>query len=159
MKIILILFSTFLFLGCATYTKSQCENFNWEDVGYKSALRGETQNEATFHFQKTCAKDHQVQLNESQFLQGYQRGLKLFCSPEGGQVIGKKGTIYKGICPKESEEAFLKSYDRGRVDFLTKRVDELEGTVSRLRSDLSRKDSEIFSLESQLNTLQHRTCP
>ena len=159
MKTVLIFLGLLFLAGCSTYSKSECENFNWENIGYQSALRGDQRTEMPSHYRRECTQEHQVQINQEQFLNGYKKGLVVFCSADGGKVLGKSGRSYKGTCPKTAEETFLKSYDSGRLDFLVGRVSELEDKISRLNSDLSDKEREINNLESEISTLKHNTCP
>lgn len=159
MRIFLALTLAMFSLGCSTYSKTQCDDFNWQDIGYNSALRGELNNEMPIHYGRECTEEHQVRVNQDQFLAGYNKGLAVVCSAEGGRSLGKMGKAYKGICPKEEEEAFMKSYESGRVDFLANRVEELELKVRRLDSDNSDKEDKIRDLESELTSLRHKHCP
>lgn len=160
MKLILAFISLFSILGCSTYSKSQCENISWYDMGYRSALQGERQIDRVTHFQIECTQEHNVAINDKNFADGFNKGLEAFCSSEGGRNLGQTGGIYRGTCPKQAEEPFLKSYDSGRLDYLAKQVTELQSQVGKLRSEASSKDFEIQKLESEIRTLRlHRNCP
>lgn len=158
MKISILFGLLMLTLGCSTYSKRQCQNFNWEMIGRDKAIRGDTLESSLAHYQKACG-EHKISVSEEQFQKGYQSGIQILCSSEGGQNLGRTGFTYKGTCPKNLEDSFLKGYTTGKVEYMSRRIDELERKVKDLESEVSSKDREISNLESEVSSLKHKSCP
>jgi hypothetical protein len=152
MKILLGILLSILVSACSTFSKKECENFDWHSKGYDAAMDGEPEFSRLSYFQKECGEKHDVQPNKQMFDVGYNKGLDYLCTSSGGRVLGQKGNSYQSICPKEKEEEFLKGYKSGRLDFLEQRVVELEQTVRKLKSDLSDCESRLYSCQSTART-------
>lgn len=142
------------FTGCSTYSKKQCESFDWKEEGRKAALAGEKISERASHFHATCEKEQNVSLDKEQFIAGYKVGLKLFCNRETGLKHGANGGKYAGICPKTEENDFLVGYNSGQLSYLQKEVEVLRSEVQSLRSQVYTKDGEISKLKSEIETLK-----
>ncbi len=77
----------------------------------------------------------------------YAEGLQVFCTPENAQRFGSAGGIYKNVCPKDKEEAWINEYRKGRKIWLTSVIREKEFK----RQDIQ---GEIWSLQSKRNSLR-----
>lgn len=141
--------------GCTTYSRSQCENFDWQNRGYNSALKGQSTPEGLAHYQKECAEVHEVVPNTVEFEKGYKKGNQIFCTGDYAEKFGLKGGEYRsGICGEESEKAFLKPYIKGINVYYKNRVSELEYQVADLESEVSDLESKVSSLESEVNSCE-----
>ena len=140
--------STFLLMGCATYSKSQCESFDWREKGQETALRGNKISVGADHFRNTCEKDHGIKTDSALFLAGYQQGLKQFCTKAYGEEHGARGGTYMQICPKSMEADFLSGYQPAKLGYVSGRLEELENEITSLRSEIDQKNSQISDLES-----------
>lgn len=142
-------------VGCTTYSRSQCENFDWQNRGYNSALKGQSTPEGLAHYQKECAEVHEVVPNTVEFEKGYKKGNQIFCTSEYGKKFGLKGGEYRsGICTGKSEQKFLKPYVVGINSYYKNRVSELEYQVADLESEVSDLESKVSSLESEVNSCE-----
>lgn len=152
-------FSLFFILGCSTFSKNECLNHDWYHLGAQSANNGESSSERINYYKYECTSEHGVPVDTAQFEAGFKKGLESLCSSSGGKILGSSGKYYRGTCPPDKEENFLKTYSSSRLTYLENRVRELEYRNNRLESDLSSRESRISTLESQLSAAQARTCP
>ncbi len=132
----LLILSAFL-LSCSTYSKSQCENFDWQEEGHSFALKGKTQKMGLSHFNRACQRKHGIQPNLKQFKVGHKAGVKDFCTPENALGYGLEGGEYHGLCKGKNEKKLLKTYVKGVHVFYKSRVSQLEFEVSNLKSQIS----------------------
>ena len=77
----------------------------------------------------------------------------------GALLITGCTTFSKEQCPKTSEDAFLKSCDSGRLDYLTKQVKQLQGKINDLESEISGKEAKINSPQGEVDSMLGRSCP
>lgn len=143
-------------MGCSTYSKKQCESFDWDSRGYMSALKGERQELGVAYYYKECSDKYGVQPQEKEFSVGYGRGLKVFCTPDFAVEFASKGGEYAGICTAEQEKGFMKPYIKGINVYYKNKVDELESKVSRLESENSSLESDKRSLEGEVSDLESK---
>lgn len=127
----------------------------------QTALKGEFLVKGIEHFRAECLQENGVQPDEQALRQGYDIGLKQFCTPEYSYNFAKGGGEYAGICPAAEEAAIKPKLQEGRVGFLEQKVLDLQRQVSSLesdlgsvRSELSSAESRASSAESQLNSCQ-----
>ena len=111
------------------------------------------------YYDINCREEHGVSPDLAMFTGGYKQGLSEVCTSAGGSALGARGIWYAGICPKETEAAFMEGYRSGRMSFLEGEVTQLRNEASqlreensRLRSDLDSKENVIRSLENQVNS-------
>jgi len=147
--LISILFPIFL-LSCATYSKKECESFNWDQRGYRSALRGEVKEDRLSYYYVTCNDKYAVKPEDQSFNTGYEKGLKRFCTADYAKEFARRGGEYVGTCTPEQEKSFLKPYAKGVNQFYKTRVYALERKVSDLESEVSSLESEKYRLQSEL---------
>lgn len=92
-----------------------CRTMNWEDKGRSDAMSGlAVQSEQL----KSCST-HPISKAVERYSEGRTKGLKDFCTYEGGLNFGKIGGQYHETCPKALETAFLKGYSQGRLEYTT----------------------------------------
>lgn len=87
----------------------------------------------------------------------YENGLVEFCTPENGFRFGASGSIYEKVCHKNTEEAFLAQYRKGRKVFLTAAIVEKEREIQSLGEELSRLQMQRVALQLQHSTMAHST--
>ncbi|MFK5954268.1 MAG: DUF2799 domain-containing protein [Desulfobacterium sp.] len=114
--------------GCATMSASECQNADWETIGFEDGSKGRLPSHVGKH-RKACAK-HNITPNLGFYLKGHAQGVKLFCTESNGIIIGKKGTSYNGVCPAELSERFLNGYHIGKQFYaVSHAIDQLESSV------------------------------
>ena len=151
-RVSMMLFFAFC-VGCSTFSRKDCEVMDWTAQGYKSAISGQSTAGPIAYFQRECGQENGIQPDTRLFNIGYEQGLKVFCSPEGGQLFGRSGGLYENTCPPNLEKLFLEKYQLGRIEYTGSRIQQLENEVYNLRNEISLKDQRISELEARINIL------
>lgn len=142
-----------LFLsGCSALSKKQCEQMDWNSLGYQKAMNGQTIEQQRRYYEQSCIQEHDVKPDFAAFEAGFKTGIDYLCTGSGGVALGSRGASYRGTCPREKEATFLQGYATGRVGFLESRVKALEDEVSSLRWQLSGCQSTVSSLQNRTYT-------
>ncbi|OIO67121.1 MAG: hypothetical protein AUJ56_10900 [Zetaproteobacteria bacterium CG1_02_49_23] len=105
----MLLMSTFF--GCATMSKTDCENADWRAIGYNEGGRGIHYSNVARH-SESCGK-YQITPNESAYRQGWEEGIRRYCSSDTGYRIGVSGNPFPNICPADVEANFLAGWHQG----------------------------------------------
>lgn len=87
----------------------------------------------------------------------YTEGLRVFCTPSNAYRFGSSGGVYLEVCPKDSEEAWLTEYRKGRKIWLKAVIDEKEREVVRLDGEVRRLESQRQNLSFQQSSLANGT--
>ncbi len=88
-----------------------------------------------------------------QMQERYGHGLNRFCTAEIGYSYGASGKMYKRVCFKEQEEAFLPKYYQGRKEFLQKSIAQTQVDISALTALQSHIEPQIHLITSEISTL------
>jgi len=146
-----------LLTGCAAMSEKECQTADWRDQGMKDALNGYDRSRLV-DVREACAKAG-VLPNEALYFDGWNRGIRQFCTPDNGARWGRQGRIYSGSCPAELGTAFSDRYREGR------RVWDAEQTLQRLQGEQQDKqralekakdDTSRGQLRDQLRSLDRR---
>ncbi|MGP5210735.1 DUF2799 domain-containing protein [Psychrobacter alimentarius] len=109
--------------GCATtqsLTPQQCQDSNWQEVGYADGLRGRSG--AYFgHYANSCASVGGATPNRIQWEQGRQQGLKNYCTELNAYKLGREGYDWQPVCPLEGIEKLEEAYSQGRYYYIRQR--------------------------------------
>ena len=143
-------------VGCSTFSKKQCQSFDWKNEGYQMALEGLTEGETVEFFRQKCQLKHEVTTDNKALKKGYAEGIQVFCRPNLARRFGSKGGYYRGSCPKELEDAFYKEYSKGVNSYLHSQVTLLQSEVLNLRSTISNLRYENNSLRNELFNVRAR---
>ena len=138
-----------LLAGCSTYSKSQCNQFDWQKQGAKHAEYGWTFEGSKDHFQHHCTLEHEIPVDQTALKKGYQRGLKNFCTPGNAQVFASKGGVYQNTCPANLEKSFLKPYTEGMNIHYTNKIEALEDEIQFLQQRISELEAQNAELSSR----------
>lgn len=96
---------TIILLGtlsaCASLSKSECNTANWQQIGYEDGSQGKKSTRLQAH-RKACAK-HNVTPNSEDYDQGYQKGIKVYCTYDKGLLAGKRGRNTNAVCPADTD--------------------------------------------------------
>lgn len=75
---------------------------DWHKQGLQAALNGKHLDDARETFEKQCYHENKVKPDEEKMKQGYDQGLKQFCTPENAYRLGSSGRSYASICPPQA---------------------------------------------------------
>lgn len=130
--------------GCSSMTSEECLKADWYQVGYSDGVGGRNPN-IIRSYQNDC-KDVNVIPEYQQWLNGFERGTVLYCSPDNGYKVGYSGRTYHGVC----DNNFLYKYELGKnarlrddrlkeIDFEIRRLtDKINSTSKDKRKEIKR---------------------
>lgn len=113
MKIPLIII-LILLTSCASLSKEDCINTSWDHKGELDGLDGESLSIFS-DYQQKCHK-HGVVISKANYTQGYNRGLRKFCSYNSGYEHGLEGSDPFTECD-QINPSFTKGYEEGFREF------------------------------------------
>ncbi len=139
----ILLFAVFALSACATkMTENDCAGADWSAIGERDGLYGEGPEKLSERTAQ-CA-EFGLPANAESYQAGRLKGLATYCTPEAGFDAGRNGRAYRGVCPAETESAFLAEYNIGRrLHDFTKAV---ENANSSYESALSTLQSSKYDL-------------
>jgi hypothetical protein len=132
--------------GCASLSKSECLNANWEDVGIRDGANGRPE-EYLIQHSTACAKVNVVP-DRGAWLHGREQGLERFCTPHRAYQFGEDGSSFEvGICRNFDQDRLEDAYEKGRdvhrfADQLNSIDNEIRNINSRLENSDNDKDKE-----------------
>ncbi|MGD9365044.1 MAG: DUF2799 domain-containing protein [Desulfobacteraceae bacterium] len=149
-NLLLGLILCFIACGCASLSKEECANANWDAIGYGDGSHGKSANRFNIH-QKACA-EHGYKASFADYKEGHLRGLReVFCKPRNGYQLGLKGSGYNNVCPSDAEPRFLAAYHHGRDIYLAQRsYNRLTLQLSRLKTERTKVDERIAHLRDAI---------
>ena len=129
-------------------TEAECVMADWHIVGDNDGAAGEPSSRLADH-QKACAK-HGITPNRAEYEKGRQRGLQIYCTRDNGYVVGRRGSVYHGVCTGAMRHQFESGYLIGQDIYVA------ETKVERIRSETDRLKSRIRRLEQDKDELNDR---
>lgn len=123
-----------LLAGCSSTpvaVVSKCQSADWYEIGRQDGAQGEPAERLEARRQE--CRNYYTEKAEAVYLNGRERGLVEYCTPENGLALGRRGELYYYVCPYNLEGGFTSAFKRG------KRILALE----RANQDLDRKISEL----------------
>jgi len=149
LKLLIIAAFPLVFTACASLSEDECKLANWEVIGYEDGNKGYGQAQIGKH-RSACAK-HGIAPDLTTYQQGHQRGVRAFCNPSRAYSMGKRGSQYKGMCPKDLEPAFIKAYRAGKkVHIAAQRVTTLQNKQKKQNSELKTVKTQLKAKEGLL---------
>ena len=122
--------------GCASLSKSECMNANWEDIGIRDGANGQPE-EYLIQHSTACAKVNVVP-DRGAYLHGREQGLERFCVPHRAYQLGEYGNGFEvGICRNFDQDRLQDAYEKGR-------------DVNQRSNELANIDNEIRSINTRL---------
>ena len=109
--------------GCATtqsLTPQQCQNSNWQEVGYADGINGRS-GDYFGHYTNRCASVGGTMPNRIQWEQGRQLGLKNYCTELNAYKRGREGYDWQPVCPLEGIEKLEEAYAQGSYYYIRQR--------------------------------------
>lgn len=133
--------SAFLLTNCTSklvVLKPKCAQLNWFEKGRQDGMQGQPSNNWTI---KSSECDTMEKTQITDYMDGWNHGLSLYCTKDHGFVVAKSGLPYQRTCPENYEEDFLKGYQEGlQVFLIEKETAQLIAQVDGLSSQLRTKD-------------------
>jgi hypothetical protein len=144
----LIVLSPLLLAGCASLSKEECLASNWQQIGYKDGLEGQTVNRLDDHI-KACA-EYGITPVADQYYAGRSQGLLNYCQPASAFDLGRKGWDNNvAACPPDMQNTFLQEYSKGRE------INDLENTLNSIRSNINNNVYRINVINDRINGINN----
>lgn len=126
--------------GCATLSKGECLTANWYLLGRNDGSQGYKR--ARFYEHRMACAQYGVQPDAEAYFAGRRAGLEQYCTPLNGFREGRAGHPYRGVCPVESEAAFLDAYREGRaIHEVAQEIEVVQNTIDTLEAKLNKDDT------------------
>src|SRR3982751_5295794 len=128
--------------GCASLSKSECMNANWEDIGIRDGANGQPE-EYLIQHSTACAKVNVVP-DRGAYLHGREIGLERFCVPHRAYQIGEYGNGFDvGICRNFDQERLQAADEKGReVHQRSSALGAIDGEMHDITVRLDEKDKD-----------------
>ncbi len=135
--------------GCATLSKSECEEADWRIIGLEDGAAGRSLDYIGRH-RKSCA-EYGVQPDFDRYQQGHADGVITFCTPRKAFTLGKSGRGHNDICPADLRDPFLTAYEDGFAVYTARReMSDAQNRVKAAQTDYDNAIERIAELESLL---------
>ena len=135
-----LIVSAVILVSCQTLSKEECVAADWRVIGEQDGAAGHSPQQRFGDHVKACDKAGIVP-DQTLWNQGYQVGLKRFCTPLSGLAHGQKGGAYANICPTETASAFLEGYNIGRKQHTkNSEITSIKNSIRRSESEISRNE-------------------
>jgi len=100
--------------ACGGWSKKKCQSTDFSSMGYSRGSKGKIG--LSDHINSTCLKKG-VAINVSSYQEGYDNGLKTFCSDSKARRDGGDGHDPINIC--KSNPSYMRAYDKGLKTYCT----------------------------------------
>ncbi|MEL7490801.1 MAG: DUF2799 domain-containing protein [Pseudomonadota bacterium] len=140
--------------ACTTgMSEDECLTADWRALGERDGGFGEAITKFDERAER-CAK-FAVAADQSAYADGREEGLLRYCTPDSGYEEGRAGRPYRGVCPAESERAFVEEYEIGKR--LYQLTTEYDNAVSRYETALENLKSYRYDLRQARNRYNENT--
>lgn len=131
--------------GCETMTKDECKYADWNDIGLRDGLSGQTLSLLSDRA-NDCTKAG-IRVDTPLYLAGREQGLRSFCRLENAAPLGLSGGAYAGVCPALVDIEFRRRYRAGYAVYewrnkgaeLDKRSDRLQRQLREVYEEENRQ--------------------
>lgn len=111
MKSCLFILLVFMVCGCATLSKEQCQNPDWQYIGDVDGRHGYEDSKYRDHV-RSCGKKYSRQ-EEELYLKGWNEGIQRFCTAKNGYHEGVFGLSHKYGCDPQKHADFYEQVRLG----------------------------------------------
>jgi hypothetical protein len=127
----------------ATVSESQCVAGDWQTIGYRDGSAGVTSTQLLRH-QDACVP-HGVIPDRSEYLLGWDRGVRVYCQAANGYTVGEQGGRYtNNLCPEDLRGGFITAYREGL------RLYQARAEVAALERLIQRKEQRLEHLKREI---------
>lgn len=124
--------------GCASMSPEECLVADWGEQGHQDGRNGFTPSRITEH-RKACAEVGVVP-DGRRYRQGWDQGVREYCTPANGVAQGRAGSPYRNVCPRDLEGPFVYWHQLGLdVHGAQRRVDDLDRQAAQARHQIDRE--------------------
>ncbi|MCV6624110.1 MAG: DUF2799 domain-containing protein [Cellvibrionaceae bacterium] len=146
----LLICSVLVLASCSGLSQEECMNADWEAIGFEDGVVGKGL-EKVGDYREDCAK-HAIKVDLERYKYGRNIGLKDFCQPASAFQAGRRGYIYKGVCPADLEPVFVGPYEEGRIVFRAEQrfnraeseLNSAENSIDRIERDIRNREQELL---------------
>lgn len=131
---------------------------NWFEKGRQDGMQGQPSNNWKL-MSNDCNGMESQQISD--YSDGWNLGLSLYCTKEHGFSVAKSGQPYKKICPQNYEEDFLNGFKEGLQVFIIEKetaqiIAEVEAMESQLRTTKELSKNEKQKLKQNIASLSEK---
>lgn len=132
-----------LIVGCQTLTKEECAAADWRVIGEQDGAAGHDPKQRFQGHIKACERAGLVP-DQTLWFEGYQTGLRSFCTPLRGLSHGQAGQVYNRVCPPDLEVGFLRGYNLGHSEYAKSRdIRNIEGRIRTAEREIDDIDEKL----------------
>jgi hypothetical protein len=161
------IFVLVLITSCSSLiNKEDCKK-DMKEFGFDHGKRGLSNHSEDLR--KVCVTSDES-INLEAYQMGFNTGWSDFCTSFHGFEMGRKGDIYKSLCPVEKEELFHEKFLIGKNVYDKKdQVAELEEKIKNLKTnsekdlvsqaikdELKRNQDDLLSLKREIQALEQK---
>lgn len=137
--------------SCATLSKDECKNGDWQAIGLKDGLEGAPLSKLSEH-QKACS-EYKIKINTTDYSKARLEGLKSYCEPENGLKVGLNGFTYHGVC---NDSKFNKNYKIGsKIYGYKSQLNQFENDLEDAENQLDKEGSDKSYYKSKIKNLKN----
>ena len=138
-----------MLMGCSSMSEKECLATDWRTVGYEDGVAGRS-GDRIGRYREQCS-EHGVAPSLSEYQAGREQGLREFCKPVNGFRVGARGAVYNGVCPADTDDAFLDAYQSGRQLYaLRSRVNSTANAIRSAQAEIERLDQDLITIGAQI---------
>lgn len=138
-----------MLMGCSSMSEKECLATDWRTVGYEDGVAGRS-GDRIGRYREQCS-EHGVAPSLSEYQAGREQGLREFCKPVNGFRVGARGAAYSGVCPADTDDAFLDAYQSGRQLYaLRSRVNSTANAIRSAQAEIERLDQDLITIGAQI---------
>lgn len=130
-----------LLASCETMSAEQCAAADWGALGFNDAASNA--NDRFADRAQSCSEKG-FQPDQQAYYDGFQHGMREFCTPEHGFQFARGGGSFNGTCAPDLAQDFAYAYADGR------RVHDAQAEVDAVRSRMSSAESRRNQVDEDL---------
>lgn len=129
-------------VGCATLDRESCQSADWELIGFNDGVVGRSAGRLEQH-REACA-EYGIVPQMEKYLQGYDRGIRRYCTATSGYKIARAGQAYPQACTADSFPDFERGFELGAEAFeQVDRLNRATKALQQLRKEQHADESEV----------------
>jgi len=143
------LLGSVLLTGCATLSEEECRYADWQQLGYTDGSAGHSPARLDEH-REACA-EYAIVPDMELYLTGREQGVRVYCQPDNGFVVGRSGGSISVACPTDLRAAFVENHSAGRQLWLQKQsLKREQDRLNTLKRELADERKKKEKLENKL---------
>ena len=125
--------------GCSTLNREDCLSADWQLIGFNDGVEGRDAGRLEQH--RDACSDYGVVPQIEPYLQGYNRGVRRYCTAINGYNEARAGKALNPVCSGELQWPFVRGFELGaqahqQAARLERATRELNRLTSEQRSDV-----------------------